>query len=112
MTFTLNIYTGEVNAAVVTLSHSYEAVVTAPTYTTDDLVADENGNLFLEFDKLRAIMLGEKITATIWDGDTQISRTVEYSAYTYVQKNQNTSNTAVRELLQAIYNYGESAKKA
>jgi GH25 family lysozyme M1 (1,4-beta-N-acetylmuramidase) len=82
------------------------------TYTTDDLVADENGNLFLEFDKLRAIMLGEKITATIWDGDTQVGRTVEYSVYTYVQMNQNSSDTALRELLQAIYNYGESAKRA
>jgi hypothetical protein len=57
-------------------------------------------------------MLGEKITATIWDGDTQVGRTIEYSVYTYVQKNQNSSNTAMAELLQAIYNYGESAKNA
>jgi hypothetical protein len=57
-------------------------------------------------------MLGEKITATIWDGDTQVGRTIEYSVYTYVQKNQNNSNTAMAELLQAIYNYGESAKNA
>ena len=71
-----------------------------------------NGNLYLEFDRLRAIMLGEKITATIWDGDTQVGRTIEYSVYTYVQKNQNTTNVAMRELLEAIYNYGESAKNA
>jgi hypothetical protein len=71
-----------------------------------------NGNLYLEFDRLRAIMLGEKITATIWDGDTQVGRTIEYSVYTYVQRNQNTTNVAMRELLEAIYNYGESAKNA
>jgi hypothetical protein len=82
------------------------------TYTTDDLTSDANGNLYLEFDRLRAIMLGEKITATIWDGDTQVGRTIEYSVYTYVQKNQNTTNVAMRELLEAIYNYGESAKNA
>jgi hypothetical protein len=29
-----------------------------------------------------------------------------------VQKNQNTTNVAMRELLEAIYNYGESAKNA
>ena len=82
------------------------------TYTTEDLISDENGNLYLEFDKLRAVQLGEKITATIWDGDTQVGRTIEYSVYTYIYRNQNTSDVAMRELLEAIYNYGESAKNA
>ena len=39
-------------------------------------------------------------------------RTIEYSVYTYVQRNQNTTNVAMRELLEAIYNYGESVKNA
>ena len=54
--------------------------------------------------------MGDVITFTIWDGDTQVSRTLEYSAYTYVYKNQNTDDVAMGNLLKALYNYGEAVK--
>ena len=55
--------------------------------------------------------LGEKITLTCWEGDTQVSRSLEYSVYTYVYKNQDHTTTTIRDLVRAIFNYGESAKK-
>ena len=65
----------------------------------------------LNFDKITAIQLGETITFTIWEGDTQVSRTATYSVYSYIYKNQNTADTNMANLLKAIYNYGESVKK-
>ena len=65
----------------------------------------------LNFDKITAIQLGETITFTIWEGDTQVSRTATYSVYTYIYRNQNAADTNLVNLLKAIYNYGESVKK-
>ena len=65
----------------------------------------------LKFDKITAIQLGETITFTIWEGDTQVSRTATYSVYTYIYRNQNAADTNLVNLLKAIYNYGESVKK-
>ena len=43
------------------------------------------------------------------DGN-QLGRTLTYSVYTYVQKNQGSANANLANLLKAIYNYGESVK--
>ena len=64
----------------------------------------------LNFDKITAIQLGQTITFTIWEGDTQVSRTATYSVYSYIYKNQNTADTNMANLLKAIYNYGEAVK--
>ena len=50
------------------------------------------------------------ITAVIKKDGEQVSQTLEYSVYTYIQKNQDTENEKLRDLIRAIYNYGESAK--
>ena len=66
----------------------------------------------LEFDQIRATQFGEEITFSFLDADgNQVGRTLNYSVYTYVQKNQNTDNENLVNLLKAIYNYGESVKK-
>jgi hypothetical protein len=82
-------------------------------FTGEDLVPVEGSTnkYYLNFDQIKATLLGDVITFTIWDGDTQVSRTVEYTAYTYVQKNQGTTNETLANLLKALYNYGESVKK-
>ena len=66
----------------------------------------------LEFDQIRATQFGEEITFSFLDADgNQVGRTLNYSVYTYVQKNQNADNENLVNLLKAIYNYGESVKK-
>ena len=79
--------------------------------TGDMLVPTGAPNKYvLNFDKITAIQLGETITFTIWEGDTQVSRTATYSVYTYIYRNQNTADTNMANLLKAIYNYGEAVK--
>ena len=65
---------------------------------------------YLSFRGVKATRFGDVITAVIKKDGVQISETLNYSVYTYIQKNQNTANEALAELLWAIYNYGESAK--
>jgi hypothetical protein len=79
------------------------------TYTSKDLIY-RDGKYYLSFSNIKATEFNEVVTAVIKKDGVQISQTLEYSVYTYVYKNQNVSDTALRELLQAIYNYGESAK--
>jgi hypothetical protein len=50
------------------------------------------------------------ITAVIKKDGVQVGQMLKYSVNTYIQKNQSSSNSALAELLKAIYNYGESAK--
>ena len=82
-------------------------------FTGDDLeLYDASKNrYYLYFDNMNANQLDEVITITAWEGDTQVSRTVEYSVYTYIWKNQDVADTSIRDLVRAIYNYGQSAKK-
>ena len=83
------------------------------TFTGDDLeLYDASRNrYYLYFDNLSANQLDEVITLSIWEGDTQVSRSLEYSVYTYIYKNQDVTDTRVRDMVRAIFNYGESAKK-
>ena len=85
------------------------------TYTGEDLVPvtdGSDGKYYLYFNQMKASELGQKITVTCWEGDTQVSYTIEYSVYTYVYRNYNKGDVAIQNLLKAIYNYGESVKNA
>ena len=75
-------------------------------------VDGSSNKYYLYFNQMKATELDQKITFTIWEGDTQISDTIEYSVYTYVLKNYNNSklDENTRNLLKAIYNYGETTK--
>ena len=65
----------------------------------------------VEFDQIRATQFGEEITFSFLDADgNQVGRTLTYTVYTYVQKNQAADNENLVNLLKAIYNYGESVK--
>ena len=85
------------------------------TYTGDDLVPvsdGSDGKYYLYFDQMKAREFGELMTFTCWEGDTQVSYTIEYSVYTFIYRNYNKSSLdeATKDLLKAIYNYGESTK--
>ena len=92
---------------------SFKVTIGDMTYDVagSDLVPTGAANKYvLNFDKITAIQLGETITFTIWEGDTQVSRTATYSVYSYIYKNQNTADVNMANLLKAIYNYGEAVK--
>ena len=78
-------------------------------YTAEDLVKAGEGTYYLYFDGLKATGFDETVTATIQQDGETISKTVTYSVNSYVVKYQNTGDEALRELVQAIYNYGHSA---
>ena len=78
-------------------------------YTGEDLVKVSDGVYYLYFDQLKATGFDSVVTATIQRDGQTISQTVTYSVNTYIYRNQNTGNTAMRELLEAIFNYGRSA---
>lgn len=79
-------------------------------YTAEDLVDAGNGKYYLYFDELKATCFDETITATIRSGNETVGRILTYSVNTYVQKTHGTAEGAMRELLEAIYNYGNSAR--
>ena len=97
-----------------TSKYTFKATLNGVDYnfTGEDLIPIEGqaDKYYLRFDKIMANLMGDVITFTIWEGDTQVSRTLEYSAYTYVYKNQNTTDVAMGNLLKALYNYGEAVK--
>lgn len=78
-------------------------------YTGEDLVKVSDGVYYLYFDQLKATGFDSVVTATIQKDGQTISQTVTYSVNTYIYRNQNTEDTAMRELLEAIFNYGRSA---
>ena len=78
-------------------------------YTAEDLVKSGDGKYYLYFDALKATGFNEAVTASIQcDGQT-VSQTVTYSVNSYILKNQDADDQALRELVRAIYNYGCSA---
>ena len=79
-------------------------------YTGEDLVDAGNGKYYLYFDELKATCFDETITATICSGHETVGRILTYSVNTYVQKAYGTAEGAMRQLLEAIYNYGNSAR--
>ena len=79
-------------------------------FTAEDLVAAGDGKYYLYFDQLKATAFDETITATVLSDGQVVSQTVTYSVNSFIQRNQNTDDAAYRELLEAIFNYGCSAK--
>ena len=91
--------------------YTFEVTANGETnvYTSQDLTY-RNGKYYLSINGVKATKFNDVITAVIKKDGVQIGHTLNYSVNTYVQKNQNTGNTVLGDLLKAIYNYGESAK--
>ena len=97
-------------------THSVKATINGESflYPVSELALADGytGRYVLEFDQIRATQFGEVITVTFLNGEgATVGRTLNYSVYTYIQRNQNTTNENLANLLKAIYNYGESVKK-
>ena len=80
-------------------------------YTATDLVDAGNGKYYLYFDELKATTFDDTVTATILSDGQTVGQTVTYSVNSYIYRNQNTDNVTLGQLLEAIYNYGHSAKE-
>ena len=78
-------------------------------YSAKDLTY-RDGKYYLSFRGVKATRFNDTIMAVIKKDGIQISQTLQYSVNTYIQKNQNTDNVVLANLLKAIYNYSESAK--
>lgn len=77
-----------------------------------ELAAGYTDRYVVVFDQIKSTQFGDTITFTFLDSKgNQVGRTLKYSVYTYVQKNQDSTNVALANLLKAIYNYGEAVKK-
>ena len=81
-------------------------------YTSADYLTDKDGNSYVYFRGILATEYGDIVTASFYNADgEQVGQTLTYSVASYVYHMQNSDNTALAELLKAIYNYGCSAKK-
>ena len=81
-------------------------------YNVSDLEArtDKNNRYYLYFEGVTAGGLDELIICELYQDDTRVGDTMTYSVNSYVYEKQADSNAALQELVQALYNYGESTK--
>ena len=78
------------------------------SYAGSDLEYDESTKRYtLNFDKLAPTKHDDKVSFSIWSGNTQIGRTLEYSVYTYIYKNQSGAGIN-NDALRALYNFSEA----
>jgi hypothetical protein len=78
-------------------------------YTMYDCYED-GGKYWINYCDYSASQFDDTITVTLWDGETQVGRTFTYSVNSYFFKNANSADAGLAQLVQAVYNYGVSAK--
>lgn len=80
------------------------------TYDQDDFVSDGSGRYYVDFYGIKAAEFADTVSASFFEGDTQIGRTVNYTVNTYICSTQNnTSVPNLSDLVRALYCYGASA---
>ena len=78
------------------------------SYAGSDLEYNDSTKRYtLDFDKLAPTNYNDKVSFSIWSGNTQIGRTLEYSVYTYIYKNQSGAGVN-NDALRALYNFSEA----
>ncbi len=77
-------------------------------YTADDFVT-EGSKYVIYFRGILATEYDDVVTASFYDGDTQVGQNAEYTVNSYVYSMQNSTDTALAALVKATYNYGVSA---
>ncbi len=69
-----------------------------------------NGVCYVNFEDLHAAQMSDKIYITLYDGAIPVSDTVCYSVESYAYKMQNCEDTKLSALVNAMMNYGNSAR--
>ena len=105
MFFTLHTATPETTTVEVTINDR--------TYTYNLANAQKNAanNYKIIFQNFNATEFGEIATVVMKNNGVQVGQTLTYSVNSYVCSMQNDGNEKLANLVRAIYNYGESAKK-
>lgn len=67
------------------------------------------GSLYVFFSGLNAAQMSEPVYITIYEGDTAVSNTICYSVESYAYAKQNSTDTNLVNLLEAMMKYGNSA---
>jgi hypothetical protein len=80
------------------------------TYSAADFIDEGSDTYRINIRGIHFSQFDTEITARFYRNGEQIGQTLTYSVNTYIYRNQDTSNAALRELLRATYVYGESAK--
>lgn len=68
-----------------------------------------NGCYYIYFEELNVCQMREKIYVTVYDGDTAVSNTLRYSIESYAYAQQSSSDEKLKNLLDAMIKYGDSA---
>lgn len=77
-----------------------------------DFVATEIENqYYLDFDDIYAYEYDKEVQVTFWVGDVQQGKTLNYSVNTYMDTKKNSSQSGLVDLMNAINNFGNAAKK-
>ena len=81
------------------------------TFTASDFIAvDGKANTYeISFKGIKASELADVVTASFARNGAAIGNSVSYSVNAYVCAKQNDSDTALKNLVRALYNYGASA---
>ena len=79
------------------------------TYSAADFLNEGNGTYRINVRGIHFSQFDTAVTARFYRNGEQIGQTLTYSVNSYIYRNQDTSNAALRELLRATYVYGESA---
>ncbi len=78
------------------------------TYNVSELTAVD-GVYTVYFCGILATEYGDVVTASFYNGETQVGQIATYSVNSYVYSKQGDSDTTLAELVKATYNYGASA---
>jgi hypothetical protein len=79
-------------------------------FIIDSFEPTNDGNYYFYFRELNAAQMSEAVTLTVYKGNSPVSNTVRYSIESYAYSQQNGSNTALVQLLQAMMKYGDAAR--
>ena len=89
---------------------SIEVTINNSTQTYDSgFVSCGNGRYYLDIPGIEATDFDTTVSAAFYDNGAQVGNTLGYTVNTYICGTQNTSNTLLRALVRALYNYGASA---
>ena len=105
--FDVGAYTGDLSNLTLRLAYRDNAGTYRTATLTNPGVYDESKRLYaFDFDGLMAAELRTALSATIYAGSTQVSRTLQYSADTYG----NNKTGTLLQVCKALFAYSDSAK--